>query len=187
MATNLFSAACLLRLRPHSFPTGYLLRMPRGGEVCPLGPSVCYTVVMRFNVRFLLLYVIPCVAIAAALWTSTSPPDGVGAQYEPEYFYSRLKLCSVVSIFWILTVQVAPFVLRSMGPARRVLQTALCLAPCVAAIAWVLTTSHLVLPTQMRVLAIVLITTLWICVVGSLTPYDGKVHRRGPVRLQDDP
>jgi len=61
------------------------------------------------------------------------------------------------------------------------------LVPYVALCAWLLTFDNIQLRTGARVLAVVLITILWIIVGGSFIPDDGKVHRRGPVRRHEDP
>ncbi|MBL9161413.1 MAG: hypothetical protein JNL18_01595 [Planctomycetaceae bacterium] len=60
------------------------------------------------------------------------------------------------------------------------------LVPYVVLCAWLLTFENIHLRTGARVLAVVLITILWGIVGGSLIPNDGKVHRRGAVRPQDD-
>lgn len=81
-------------------------------------------VTMRFNVKFLLLYVMPCIAIAATVWVSsefdTPPPNRLRYQTDEGLMLSRLIMCAVLPGWWILIVSLTAnvFMASRGGPVR---------------------------------------------------------------------
>lgn len=73
--------------------------------------SVWYSADMRFNVRSLLLYVMPCIAIAATVWVSSelnAPPSNRRAFQDAEgLMLTRLILCAALPCWWILIAWLA--------------------------------------------------------------------------------
>ena len=66
---------------------------------------------MRFNVRSLLLYVMPCIAIAATVWISSdldaTPSNRRADQAEGGLILTRLILCATLPCWWILIAWLA--------------------------------------------------------------------------------
>jgi hypothetical protein len=78
---------------------------------------------MRFSVRFLLLYVMPCIAIAATVWVSSeldAPPRRLRYQTDQGIMLTRLIMCAVLPCWWILIVwlTVNVFMASRGGPVR---------------------------------------------------------------------
>ena len=75
---------------------------------------------MRFNVRFLMFYVMPCLAIAGTLWTSSmvNIPENSPPRDHNGYLLARLGMCVVIPCWWILCACIASHVLRSVHGKR---------------------------------------------------------------------
>lgn len=70
---------------------------PRG--LSPSAPSV-YTVDMRFNVRFLLLYAMPYVAGLGTVWALTAPKSMTYKEFPATQY--KIVLCAMFTGLWLV-------------------------------------------------------------------------------------
>jgi hypothetical protein len=73
---------------------------------------------MRFNMRFLLLYVMPCVAFAAAVWNLPDANLPAASLPTPVKVVLKIAMGVLFSGWWVLAVRTGTAVFRSLRRKR---------------------------------------------------------------------
>lgn len=75
---------------------------------------------MRFSLQFLLLYVMPCIAIAGTMWTLSEVTIPAGAMQHTRdiILLYRLGMCMAIACWWIVCVKIALVVRKSVRRKR---------------------------------------------------------------------
>jgi hypothetical protein len=86
----------------------------KGRRIALLACSVCYTVVMRFNVRFLLLLAIPYVAVVSWFWSvlDFGVPEGHPQSTHDIFLLSRVLLAVGFPTIWFVIALVGVRIVR---------------------------------------------------------------------------